>query len=422
MINYSNRQEPLVIKPTSLYLKGIVSLLLLIVCLSNNQLYSQGLLINKINNSIKKSGISLGAGYTGDYFSNFYGGISKKSTYLHNIDFNVTLDLQKSLGWKNATIHSHILGNQGGSPNDFVGTVQGISNITAPNTWKLYELWLEQHLFDDKLSILFGLYDLNSEFDVKEASSIFINPSHGIGPDFSLTGKNGPSIFPTTSLSLRLNYNVTDQLSFKLALLDAVPGNLNNPNGTHILLEKDDGLLFATEINYYSDNVSQSYFKYAIGAWIYSEKFESHINGLNNKFGNYGVYVFAEKFLIPFGNNENEGLIGFIRLGIAEKQINQICTYYGAGVNFIGLISGRNSDVLGIAISACQNSSDFVSTYNLLNPYSNVKNFEYIIELTYQLGIFDSIQLQPDVQYVVNPSFSLNKTAIVFGARLKLRI
>ena len=69
---------------------------------------------------------------------------------------------------------------------------------------KLYEAWFEQTLFDDRLSFKAGLYDLNTEFDVVETAGLFINSSHGIGPDFSQSGVNGPSIFPTTSLGIRV--------------------------------------------------------------------------------------------------------------------------------------------------------------------------------------------------------------------------
>jgi porin len=53
-----------------------------------------------------------------------------------------------------------------------------------------------------------GLYDLNSEFDVIEAAALFLNPSHGIGPDFAQSGRNGPSIFPVTSLAIRGEYRL----------------------------------------------------------------------------------------------------------------------------------------------------------------------------------------------------------------------
>lgn len=76
-------------------------------------------------------------------------------------------------------------------------------SIDADNTWKIYEAWFQQKLFGDNLSILTGLFDLNSEFDLIETAGLFLNSSQGIGSNFSQTGLNCPSIFPNTSLWLR---------------------------------------------------------------------------------------------------------------------------------------------------------------------------------------------------------------------------
>ena len=38
---------------------------------------------------------------------------------------------------------------------------------------------------NEKVSVLTCLYNLNSEFDVIETAGLFINSSHGIGPDYS---------------------------------------------------------------------------------------------------------------------------------------------------------------------------------------------------------------------------------------------
>lgn len=397
-----------------------LSLKLSVICFlslfNTSSLFSQDTIFKKVNRFTSEGGLEIGFGYIGDYFSNLHGGIKKKSSILHNIDFNLSLDLYKSLGWKNAKLHTHFLGNYGNTPNNFVGSIQGISNIAAPNTWKIFEFWIEQNLFEDKLSILFGLYDLNSEFDFRESSSVFINPSHGIGPDFSLTGKNGPSIFPTTSLSLRINYSISDNISLKMVTLDAVPGNLKSSKGTHILLDKKDGFLIATELNVFNGyKIEDGYYKLAIGTWVYSEKFD-RFDHTDIKSRNFGIYGFAEKFLLTEENNVGQGLIGFLRVGIAENNVNQICNYYGAGANYIGFIPGRDTEVLGIAVSASSNSNYFL---NSLNP--NKKN-EIIFELTYQINILNYFLFQPDVQYIMNPTFSKNKDALVLGIRLNISL
>jgi porin len=60
------------------------------------------------------------------------------------------------------------------------------SNIeTGVKAVRLFEAWVDQEFADGSVSLRAGLYDLNSEFDSLDASSIFISPAHGIGTDFS---------------------------------------------------------------------------------------------------------------------------------------------------------------------------------------------------------------------------------------------
>lgn len=71
---------------------------------------------------------------------------------------------------------------------------------------RLYEFWLQQKLFSGRLAVLVGLYDLNFELEVIPSAGLFLHSSFGIGPDFGLSGKNGPSIFPYTALGTRVEY------------------------------------------------------------------------------------------------------------------------------------------------------------------------------------------------------------------------
>lgn len=106
----------------------------------------------------------------------------------------------------------------------YVGDAQGVSNIDAPEAWRLYEFWLNWQVGAAAFGA--GLYDLNSEFDVLETASLFLNGSHGIGPEIGLSGRSGPSIFPVTGLALRFSYDWSGT-TLRLAALDGQPGNLD---------------------------------------------------------------------------------------------------------------------------------------------------------------------------------------------------
>lgn len=402
--------------------KSYLFLILIIIC--EFPILAQSLFLSSINDDISKNGFTIGADYTGEYFSNISGGIKQEGTYLHNIGVNLDVDLDKLFGWENAQFHSILLGNQGGIPNDLVGSIQGISNIAAPNTWKIFEFWIEQNLWKNKIAILIGLFDLNSEFDTRVSSSIFINPSHGIGPEFSLSGKNGPSIFPSTSLTLKLTYKYSENTSFKIAVLDGVPGNLNSSRGTHLKLDKNDGLLFVGEVNYQnrSEDMDSDFFSYSLGGWYYTEKFEkinvSQILDLENFSSSYGLYLSAEKYLLVKPNNE--ALMGFLRFGIANSNVNQVSKYFGLGIKYVGLFKNRSEDILGLALSVTENSHDFVAFMS--NKGSEISEFEYILEITYKFYLTNYLNIQPDLQYIINPTFTADENSLILGVRLNLAL
>ena len=80
-------------------------------------------------------------------------------------------------------------------------------------------------------SLLLGLYDLNSEFDVIETAGLFLNSSFGIGAEYGSSGRNGPSIFPATSFGARLSGQPVQSLFIRGAVLDGVPGDPPPPEG-----------------------------------------------------------------------------------------------------------------------------------------------------------------------------------------------
>lgn len=384
--------------------------------------------IDDFKTVLNLKGINVELGYKGDIYSNLSGGMGNNSVYLDNFDIKFSMNLERMLGWKGATLTTYFLGNHGGEPAEYTGAIQGISNIAAHDTWKLYEFRLEQILLDGDLSLLAGLYDLNSEFDTREFSGIFINPSHGIGAEFALTGHNGPSIFPNTSLAFRISYNFSDSWILKAAVFDGIPGDLNNPDGTNIVFDKEDGLLITSEINFTNgaEEVDSHYFKLALGGWYFTGEFETisdfdSFGYIKMQKGNYGFYGSAEKFLFSENENTNEGLGAFIRFGWANNNVNPVDSYIGAGINYIGLIPGREYDVLGFAVAAAHNNEKC----QILSREENIelKDYEYIFELTYGININNWLQVQPDVQYVANPAACHHNTyAFVYGTRLQISL
>ncbi len=355
--------------------------------------------------------------YDGEFFSNAAGGIERKNTYINYFRLIINLSSGQITGWKGARLKAFFLGVDGHDINNYIGTTQGISNIAAPNTLKLYELWVEQNLLNNKLSILFGLFDLNSEFDSRVTSGIFINPSHGIGADFSHTGVDGPSIYPNTSYAFRIKYKPAFPFEVKAAVFNAVPGRFFN---------KKDGLLCTAEIDYknFPDENVYNFFNYDLGAWYYTGKFKklesTCISGPSiYEQGNYGIYFSAEKSLFSIPGNPEEGMGAFIRFGITDNLVDQVSNYFGAGIVYNGLIPGRAKDEIGLALAMVRNNKNYIAKEECKNNF--VRKYEQIIELTYLYKLSDYFKLQPDIQYVINPTYCRkNNYALAAGVRFEL--
>ncbi len=130
---------------------------------------------------VRPLGLSLS--YTGDLMGNVAGGRHRGATFSGAAGAEVTVRLGRLVSWHGARVFASVLGTHGGAPSAFVGDVQGVSSLQAPAAVRLEEVWLQQNLLADRLSLLAGRYDLNTEFSRLQSAALFLNSSFGIGPE-----------------------------------------------------------------------------------------------------------------------------------------------------------------------------------------------------------------------------------------------
>jgi len=369
-----------------------------------------------LHTALEEKGITTEAVLTTDLMYNTRGGIDEDGTILGNFDLTFEVDTERAGLWKNGTFFLYFLGNfnSGGFLTEIVGDLQTSSNIEADEAARLLEAWYEHRFLDDRLALLFGLHDLNSEFNALEYASLFINSSFGISPDISQTW---PSIFPTTSIAARLRAHPTENSYLLAAVYDGIPGDPDNPSRTTIKLEQGDGVFAAAEAGLTeSEPGKQNYYKLAAGAWLHTAEVENFDGEKNDT--NSGVYLIAEKMLFE-ETVEGQGLGAFMQLGFAHNDWNQITRYWGAGFHYIGLIPGRNSDMAGLAVASARNGDKFMK-FSKDVEMKDVEHTETAIEFTYRAEICPWLILQPDVQYIINPSMDPSlKNALQIGVRLE---
>lgn len=408
----------------------------------------------ELRSQVLGKGIRFESVNTTDVLANVRGGVVRGTEVPGNIDLILTLDPGKLLGWKGGTFFVYGLGNYGDNPSRDVGDAQGVSNIAAPNTWKLFEAWYQHNLFNERVSILAGLYDVTSEFQVvRDASELFVNSSFGTTPEFSMSGRNGLSTFPTTAVGLRVQVEPVEGWAFRAAVLDGVPGDPGDPKGTEVTFREEDGLFFVAELSYdFFDErrveltgqetlaakprrkvrrrigraADLNYDgKYAIGIWNYTTKLDDlrDLDVAGNPIqrrGTYGVYGLAERSVYREREDPTQELTLFAQVGLADSRVNRFSSYFGGGAVYTGLIPRRAKDQIGFAVGAAQNGSRFESIQR--NAGRPATKSEIVLEFTYAalLTVDPELVIQPDFQYVINPGTdpTLNN-AWVLGVRIE---
>jgi porin len=183
------------------------------------------------------------------------------------------------------------------------------------------------------------------------------------------------------------------------AIYDGIPGDPNNPRGTHIQFNSGDGLFSAAERGWANEKKD----KVGLGGWQQTAEVENPVNGElidDNK----GVYFIAEK-------NINDVVAIFIQLGQTEAELNQLEYYGGMGITFASF--WLEGDGLGLAVGQARNGDPYLAANNEL------WRAETAWEFTYFAPLVEYVSAQASVYYNQNPSMDRAlEDAVALGARV----
>ncbi|WP_176472903.1 carbohydrate porin [Sphingomonas lenta] len=362
--------------------------------------------------------VDLSVVYTAETWRVARGGRRGGGRYLDSLDVALTVDAERVAGWRGVTLFAYGLYNNGASlSGDLVGDAQIVSNIeTGVRAARLYEAWGEKRWTGGSLRA--GLYDLASEFDRTEAGALFIQSSQGVGADLGQSGRNGPSIFPVTSLAVRAEAALGGGWAARGAVLDGVPGDPDRPRRTRVRLSRGEGALLVGELAW-----TDARTKVALGGWAYTARFPELGTGPTGAVGaradNRGAYLLLERRIAPSGARDGAGWAAFARVGGANGRVNPIVRYAGAGVVRTGLLRRGRDDQLGLAVAR----ATFGRSYRraVRGAGGVPSSHETVVELTYRTPLTGWLTLQPDAQLVIDPSGDRRlRDALVLGVRAEL--
>lgn len=408
-----------------------------------------------LRTTLADMGITFTVNYYAEVFDNVQGGIKRGATYDGMFEPQVDVDLDKLLGWKGGSFHASMIQAHGPSISQgWTGNLMTVSSVlAAPPATRLYDLWLQQALFDDTLEVRIGIMNIDAEFITSQTASTFINSTFGWPGWTALELPGGAPAYPLSSPGVLVKWQQQPQ-GFYLqgAVFDGDPTDHGGSNGPETIPSGTvesfrGGALIMVEGGYavnQGKNAKGPAMTFELGGWYHtSDQFHDQrfdntgiplaspaSNGIPlDHRGDWGMYAVADASLYQAA--DGGGLSAFVRIAGSPGDRNLVSFYADAGLTYKGLIPGRGDDTAGLAIAYARiggNARGFdqdVQVYS--NPSFPVRDQETVLELTYQFQVTPWLIMQPDVQrifhpggYVLNPDGSVRRDALVLGLRSTL--
>lgn len=384
-----------------------------------------------LRSSLVDKGFTLTATWQGELFGNT-GGAAQGAASDGLFNLALDIDLERLTGFlKDATFHVNGLYIYGPSlSGQFVGDFSGISNIAGYNSPRLQEVWFEQGFWNKRASIRAGLLAADTEFFGSDSAALYLNGTFGA---FTLIGANFPDapVYPLANPGIRLSIAPTSKF-YLMAAAFGMDSNIdpagNDKYGTHIHIRESDGALFMVEAGYLlnqSPGDRGLNGTYKLGSFIEHGNFTTFESQAASALGtgplshngtNWAIYGVADQQVYVRGGKV---VSVFGRGGVSPSRFSFVSGYFDAGVNFTGFVPNRPLDVGGIAVARSSVSGQF-SDSQVIQGGSPLSS-ETVIEATYKVYVAPWASIQPDFQYIINPSgVEGSSNAFVFGVRTSI--
>ncbi|WP_454629351.1 carbohydrate porin [Bradyrhizobium cenepequi] len=381
-----------------------------------------------LRDRLADAGYQFSSTYIGEGLANVTGGMRTGAIYTGRLDLGTTIDLERVIGWTGATFHANMFQIHGdGLSRSYIGNLMLVSGIEALSSTRLYELWVEQKLLGGKLAVRVGQQASDIEFSDSQYDDIFVNSALGWpGITGIILPAGGPSP-PLAVPGIRIKAALSDKITAYLALFDgtAAPpdaddAQIANPHG--LLLRVNDPPWWIGQLKYKFE-IGESRLPATItgGGWYHMVSFPDQrfsADGLSladpNSSGepawwrrNRGLFMVYEQQLARAAPGSDKGVAFFMRASMSPSDRNLIGAYVDGGFLFTGFSDAHPNDRFGVAATYARISDrarelDRDIQFFTGTPYP-IRDYEAILEITYQHELRPGVLLQPVFQYIAHP-------------------
>ncbi len=371
---------------------------------------------------------------------------SGHATYVHDIWLGLKFDLEKIVGWRGGQFVVSGINRQGDDlTTKYIGSIYSTQQMVGGQRFFLYQVYLQQKLFTDKLTAKIGRFGASDDFNTSPLYGYSLN--NGINGDIrNVLFDTRFSAYPFATWAAALLFNPNPQLFAKLGIFQTSEGMFeNDDNGLNFGFGDRDGYTAIAEFGWTPEFFKRPVHRpqgdgkttrdgktvashdgtvmkgmpghYWVGA-TYSEwdLYRRFLGGFEDY--SYGFYVHGDQMVYQESAGSDEGLTVFIAGGYyPQEEISLVPYQVNAGLNYKGLIPGRGDDRTVVNFIYGKVSDDYAQGAQV--PGGRKPESEKVLEFAHRFQLTPWSYLQPDIQYVVNPGGTGDiDDAVVVGAQM----
>jgi porin len=384
--------------------------------------------------------------YNSDVNADLQGGQRTGAAYLQRIGLIADADLGQLLGWQGAKAHAsvHAINGRGLSTN-YVGNILTVSGLEAEPALRLFNLWIEQDL-GRGASLRVGQFTAAQEFMISGTASLFVNSTFGWPGSFATDLPSGGPAYPLAAPGARLAAKLDKRTSARIAMFAGDPAGPGKGDPQRRDLHGLNawgfkGAPFVIGEIVRSVGGDDPALLLGAGGWIHFNRFndlrfdaQGRSLASSTSTGeplqhdrNVAIYAFADGRVWSDGRRS---LHAFVRASASPSNRNPVDMYGDAGLLLRGPLRTRPNDSFGVSIGIARISPrlrGFIRDTAASTGQDRVPAGEAVAEASYQLKLGSHAYVQPDLQWIFNPSASLlsnvaptHSRAIVVGLRTSL--
>jgi porin len=354
-------------------------------------------------------------------------------TYLHNINAELRLDLEKLIKIPRTTFLAKYSSRSGDNlSEEYVVPASAedgryvygeyfnkSQEAFGGQTTKLVNFQFTTKV-GDYLSVDYGRLVMNDLFLRSDLYCNFMNNSicgspKGVFTPYSL------SAYPDATAGIHTGWRAGNGLEVKVGVFDG-GWTEQDTNGWDWSLGKN-GTAVAAELQYYFDRAegggAQNVIK--LGVNHHTGEFNNFRTGELNE-GHTSLWLLADWMLYREENSMSQGLAAFGSVVVNDDdEISALPVIYTLGFIYEGLIPTRDRDKLGLMITYAEHSEYNTYTHDFVSGLE--RGNEALMEITYNFALGYGIELMPSAQFISNPNGSKDfSDAAVFGLKFNVNL